>query len=81
MAKRRRRAFTEEFKAQAVRVVRESGKSIGTVARELDLTEGAGSGNAARRRSRNSARSALGAKKLASGATTRRKRGKEWSQC
>jgi transposase len=41
MAKRKRRAFTEEFKAQAVRVVRESGKSIGMVAQELDLTESA----------------------------------------
>jgi transposase len=39
MAKRKRRAFTTEFKAQAVRVVRESGKPISTVARELDLTE------------------------------------------
>jgi transposase len=39
MAKRKRRAFTKEFKAQAVRIVRESGKSVGTVARELDLTE------------------------------------------
>src|SRR5580765_453899 len=39
MAKRKRRAFTKEFKAQAVRVVRESGKAVGTVARELDLTE------------------------------------------
>src|SRR5262245_46876300 len=41
MAKRKRRAFTQEFKAQTVRLVRESGKSIGTVARELDLTESA----------------------------------------
>jgi transposase len=41
MAKRKRRAFTGEFKAQAVRVVRESGKSIAVVARELDLTESA----------------------------------------
>ena len=41
MAKRKRRGFTEEFKAQAVRVVRERGKSIGVVARELDLTESA----------------------------------------
>jgi transposase-like protein len=41
MAKRKRRAFTDEFKAQTVRLVRESGKSIGTVARELDLTESA----------------------------------------
>ncbi len=39
MAKRKRRAFTKEFKAQTVRVVRESGKSVGAVARELDLTE------------------------------------------
>jgi len=39
MAKRKRRAFTREFKAQAVRIVRESGKPVGTVARELDLTE------------------------------------------
>jgi transposase-like protein len=41
MAKRKRRAFTEEFKAQTVRLVREGGKSIGIVARELDLTESA----------------------------------------
>src|SRR5216683_2712946 len=39
MAKRKRRAFTTEFKAQAVRIVRESGKSVAVVARELDLTE------------------------------------------
>ena len=39
MAKRKRRSFTKEFKAQAVRIVRESGKAAGTVARELDLTE------------------------------------------
>src|SRR2546422_5960977 len=39
MAKRKRRAFTKEFKAQAVRIVRESGKAIGAVARELDLRE------------------------------------------
>ena len=39
MAKRKRRAFTTEFKAEAVRLVRESGKSVSTVARELDLTE------------------------------------------
>ena|SRR6266581_4009622 len=41
MAKRKRRAFTDEFKAQSVRLVKDSGKSIGTVARELDLTESA----------------------------------------
>jgi transposase len=41
MAKRKRRAFTNEFKIQTVRLVRDSGKSIGEVARELDLTESA----------------------------------------
>ena len=41
MAKRKRRAFTKEFKAQAVRIVRDSGKSVGAVAREFDLTESA----------------------------------------
>ena len=39
MAKGKRRAFTKEFKAQTVRLVRDSGKSIGAVARELDLAE------------------------------------------
>ena len=39
MAKRKRRTFTTEFKAQTVRLVRESGKSVGAVARELDLAE------------------------------------------
>jgi transposase len=37
--KRERRSFTPEFKAQAVKVVQQSGKSVGMVARELDLTE------------------------------------------
>src|SRR2546430_15273382 len=37
--KRRRRSFSPEFKAEAVKVVQQSGKSPGTVARELDLTE------------------------------------------
>lgn len=37
--KRKRRQFTAEFKAEAVRIARTSGKSIGTVAKELDLTE------------------------------------------
>ena len=41
MAKRKRRAFTGEFKGQTVRLVREGGKAIGAVARELDLTESA----------------------------------------
>jgi transposase-like protein len=39
MAKRKRRAFTKEFKAQTVRLVRDSGKSMGVLARELDLGE------------------------------------------
>jgi transposase len=39
MAKRKRRAFTKEFKAEAVRGVQASGKTVGAVARELDLTE------------------------------------------
>jgi transposase len=37
--KRQRRSFSDEFKAETVRLVRESGKSVGTIARELDLTE------------------------------------------
>jgi transposase len=35
---RKRRTFTAEFKAEAVRIVRTSGKTITQVARELDLT-------------------------------------------
>jgi Transposase len=35
MAKRKRRTFTKEFKAQAVRLVMESGKPVGTVAQDL----------------------------------------------
>jgi transposase len=35
---RARRAFTREFKAAAVRLVREEGRRITHVARELDLT-------------------------------------------
>ena len=41
MAKRKRRVFTTEFKARTVRLVRDSGKSIGVLARELDLGESA----------------------------------------
>ena len=41
MAKRKRRAFTNEFKTETVRLIRESGKSIAVVARELGLTESA----------------------------------------
>jgi transposase len=37
--KRTRRSFTDEFKAGAVRLVLEEGKSVGAVARDLDLTE------------------------------------------
>ena len=37
--RRARRAFSEEFKAEAVKLVRGSEKSIGVIARELDLTE------------------------------------------
>jgi len=36
--KRARRTFTPEFKAEAVRIVRSSGRSVHAVARELDLT-------------------------------------------
>lgn len=37
--KRDRRTFTDEYKAQAVELVRTSGKSVGQIARDLDLTE------------------------------------------
>ena len=36
---RRRRAFTNEFKAEVVALVRQPGNSVGGVARDLDLTE------------------------------------------
>ena len=36
--RRARRQFTEEFRAGAVRLVLDEGKTIGAVARELDLT-------------------------------------------
>jgi transposase len=39
--RRPRRQFTDEFKAQTVRLVLEEGKSIGAVARDLDLTASA----------------------------------------
>ena len=41
MGKRRRRKFTGEFKKEAVRLFREGERSIGQVAKELDLTESA----------------------------------------
>jgi transposase len=37
--KRPRRSFTDEFKAEVVKKVLSSGKTVGQVARELDLTE------------------------------------------
>jgi transposase len=37
--KRARRSYTEEFKAGAVRLVLEEGKTISQVSRDLDLTE------------------------------------------
>src|SRR5512140_2391348 len=39
MERRKRRHFTPEYKAQVVEVVRTSGKRVGQVAKELDLTE------------------------------------------
>jgi transposase len=37
--RRTRRRFDSEFKEQAVRLVLDEGKSVGAVARDLDLTE------------------------------------------
>src|SRR5512134_1060657 len=37
--KRTRRKFSAEFKAETVRLVRDSDKSVTAIARELDLTE------------------------------------------
>jgi transposase len=39
MAHRKRRVFTAAFKADAVKLVRDGGRSIGRVAKDLDLTE------------------------------------------
>jgi len=39
--RRARRGFTPEFKAGAVRLVLDEGKTVGAVARELDLTSSA----------------------------------------
>jgi len=41
MERRKRRSFTEEFKAEAVRLVREGTKSLPQLAQDLDLTESA----------------------------------------
>ncbi len=46
--RRARRRFTSEFKAGAVRLVLDAGKTIGAVARELDLTPSALGGWVAR---------------------------------
>ena len=39
MKKRARRKFTAEYKAEVVRLIRDGGKPVGQVARDLDLTE------------------------------------------
>ena len=39
MTKRKRRAFTPEFKAEAVRLAKTGDRSIGQVAKDLDLAE------------------------------------------
>ena len=36
---RPRRSFSDEFKAEVVELVRQPGRTVGSVARELDLTE------------------------------------------
>ena len=41
MGRKKRRKFSDAFKAETVRLVHDSGKSVGAVARELDLTEAA----------------------------------------
>ena len=39
MGKRKRRSFSKEYKAEVVELIGKSGRSIGAVARELDLAE------------------------------------------
>jgi MYXO-CTERM domain-containing protein len=39
MSRRSRRKFTDEFKTETVKLIRDSGRSVGSVAKELDLTE------------------------------------------
>jgi len=41
MTTKKRRIFTPEQKAEAVRIVQQSGKSVTQVAREMDLTDSA----------------------------------------
>lgn len=38
-AKKKRRTFTPEYKAEVVALVRKGGKSVGQIARDLGLTE------------------------------------------
>ena len=40
-AKRARRSFTDDFKAEAVRLVLDEGKAVNRVAKDLDLTASA----------------------------------------
>jgi transposase len=39
MAKKTRRSFTKEYKAEVVGLIRHSGKTVRAVCRDLDLTE------------------------------------------
>ncbi len=39
MAKKTRRSFTKAYKAEVVELIRKSGKTIGAICRDLDLTE------------------------------------------
>ena len=39
MAKRKRRAFTREYKAEVVELIRRSGRSVWAISKELGLTE------------------------------------------
>jgi len=39
MEKRKRRSFTKAYKAEVVELIRKSGRSIGAISKELDLTE------------------------------------------
>jgi len=39
MGNRKRRKFSEQFKADAVRLVTEGGKTVGEVTKQFDLTE------------------------------------------
>ncbi len=39
MSKKTRRSFTKEYKVEVVELIRKSGKTVGAVCRDLDLTE------------------------------------------